>query len=292
MVRYHPDILSLSEFFIGIGGGHAFPDFCMSGEDFWRWFSTFRGTTDRELFLSDIKLGETLGSLSFTQPDAHPLDRVVLPHLGIDRVPFLTALEKAICRRSPMSVGEHLLFVIHHLCDKLRKTLWVERSGNSLTYVKVLSAKFPNAKLVHLYRNGMECAYSMARHPLFYLELARYLTKNQMLTYEQAQQMRIPLARFGTWWSSQIVWGMRHLATLESGRVLHLSYESLCEQPENSLEKMFDFVGAKWERSLRVQMAKIESRSSKLAQLERSELQRLRESCLPGETMLAKLRLR
>lgn len=50
------------------------------------------------------------------------------------------------------------------LAKTFKRVLWVERSGGSLRSVEQLITHFPDARFVHLVRDGRDCAISMSHH--------------------------------------------------------------------------------------------------------------------------------
>ena len=56
------------------------------------------------------------------------------------------------------------------------------------------------------------------------------------------EQLRIPIERFGTLWSSQILKGLSHLTRLPSSRVHSIRYEDLLAKPEEHLPPVVSFI--------------------------------------------------
>src|SRR5262249_34040512 len=136
-----------------------------------------------------------------------------------------------------------------YLADHLGRTVVVERSGASLVMVRLAHELYPDARFVHLYRDGPDCALSMSRHPGFRREtLLRAALRRPGLQWaeeaeaalpaefagliappidiERLMAYPIPLDLFGRgWWSPMIEAGAAALNDLPPGRWTGLRYE-------------------------------------------------------------------
>ncbi len=77
----------------------------------------------------------------------------------------MAALGEFVGGLTPASAAVQHGRLFSWLCDRLGRRAWVERSGSSLMYMSQLAGAFSDAKFVHLYRDGRECAYSFSRLP-------------------------------------------------------------------------------------------------------------------------------
>lgn len=137
--------------------------------------------------------------------------------------------------------------------------------------VRRLAQAFPEARFVHLVRDGRGCAMSMSRHYGFRMalvamqmtevlgvdpyespdrrwaddlsdELANFLPERFDAQAFRDYETPLPLA--GHYWSGEIVAGLRELASLPSGQVLTLRYEDFLSTPNQSLGRLLEFAGA------------------------------------------------
>ena len=69
--------------------------------------------------------------------------------------------------RPRASLAEQYLFLFDWLCGRLGRRVWVERSGGSLLFGRRLMGLFPEARVVHIHRDGRDTALSMSQHPAF-----------------------------------------------------------------------------------------------------------------------------
>ena len=94
-----------------------------------------------------------------------------LPHLTDDHERLWDDLSAALRSRGRASLTAHYRFIFEWLADRFAKKVWIERSGLSLLFVPTLAKMFPDARFVHLYRDGRDTAISMSRHPYFRLRV-------------------------------------------------------------------------------------------------------------------------
>ena len=95
-----------------------------------------------------------------------------LPRLSEDPDGLFDALMAFVRARAPAPPAEHYRALFDWLTRACGGTLWIERSGSSLDYVEGLSACFPEARFVHLHRDGREVALSMREHHAYRLPIS------------------------------------------------------------------------------------------------------------------------
>src|SRR5262249_28321545 len=98
-----------------------------------------------------------------------PLLLTALPHLTDAPEALYDEVREFVLKQGWFSVAEHYLHLFDWLRQKFGRKVWVERSGSILAHFEELSANFPNARYVHLFRDGRDCAVSMVRHSAFRL---------------------------------------------------------------------------------------------------------------------------
>lgn len=160
----------------------------------------------------------------------------------------------------------------------------VERSGGSLAYAGELLRLFPQARVVHLYRDGRECALSMSKHGRYKLAMIRsvlaarlgydpYLAAEARPAGDDARAgdpelagllpdrvnqaayegFQAPLANYGRMWSLMIAQGLPELPG--PPRLLPLDYRDLLDRPEEVIGALVDFLGLERDPLLEKQMA-------------------------------------
>ncbi|MCC3770763.1 sulfotransferase [Streptomyces sp. UNOC14_S4] len=323
VVNMHPDVLSVNELFASISDPAALTEEPLTGPEFW-------GVLSRPNQISDSMIRNGTPPSEFLY-NRHPewrysaettgipaISLMVLPHLTDDPDGLLDELEPEVNAWPSRPVALHWQALFATLAARFGKQgAVVERSGLSLGRVPQLRALFPQARFVHLYRNGPDCALSMSRHfafrmlPMFWEMAQRCGLESPLeLTPEHAAQLPpdlaplltdsydpalvldrpIPLATFGGMWSRWIVDGLQHLEELPADIRTSLSYERLLEEPRKELTRLAEFIGVEarpdWLDAASALLDGDGRRGSALA-LPQEELDALRESCTAGTEALA-----
>jgi len=171
--------------------------------------------------------------------------------------------------RPSAPMAAHLAALFAWLARRFDRPRWVERSGGSLRIVHRLVDAFPDARFVHLVRDGRDVARSMSRHAGFKLMfIAAALTEILGVDpFESADRRyagdipddlagflpeafdaaafrayRAPLELCGHYWSGEILAGTRTLAALPPDRVVTLHYEAIVARPADELSRLAAFV--------------------------------------------------
>jgi putative sulfotransferase len=150
------------------------------------------------------------------------------------------------------------------------KQVWVERSGGSLRAVPRLAKSLPEAKFVHILRDGRDCAISMSKHTGFRMMMA-CTVMSQILGYdpydtddrkgvedlpdlyyrllpehfdaEAFARLDAPPALFAYYWSGEMMRGLKALSELPADRVLTIHFEDILSRPEPWLRRLVEFIG-------------------------------------------------
>lgn len=242
LVRVNSQWLSLSEWFTVLGGGAAVENRACSSHDFWKLLNVPHEDLS-ELLRSKVTIPELdEHSTSRVERGCSPVGLVPLPHLSDEPVELLEKLRGSVVAAESASLPRHHQRAFEFLCSELGRRLWVERSGGSLEYVSELACGFPDAKFVHLWREGPECALSMARHPYFRIRVARSIAAARALPLMEQLSHEVPLRRFAEYWSAVVLRGLRVLRTLPRDRVLHIGMGHLLEDPRGALTRIGAFI--------------------------------------------------
>lgn len=316
----HPDILSVSELFAGLRG-RDLTERDLDGAQFWDFLSR---PLPADAVLQRWKIAPEVlyplfepreGASRFAWPaDLPPLLGVTLPHLT-DRPDDLYAkLEAATPRRGRQPLSRHLRWLFDVLAGDRRPSVVVERSGGSLGSAAALLRLFPEAQVVHMYRDGRECAASMSRHPRFKFtalqaQLAAALGHDpygesgpgvtdgipadpalaaltpDRITAEAFAAHQVPIARYGLMWSAMVAAGMPALP--KDARLHELDYRDLVERPDASVAGLFDFLGVDRDsRREAVGAAGIAAPRAVRAELGEARWQELGRACRMGMNRL------
>lgn len=317
MVRLHPNLLSVSEFFTSLTS-RAFRKRDATGEAVFRWLDT-QSPGGRALLRNGFVVDEFLYPLGpearYAAGDVPPILCATLPHLTAEHESLWDDLAPELRARGQASVATHYRFVFEWLAKRFDKQVWIERSGLSLPYVPVLAARFPDARFVHIGRDGRDTALSMSRHHYFRL---RVLSEERLLAIgidpsrpfnligtspwvpysewlwfqffsaERYRRTRVDLDAFGRFWSRVVVNGMDALDALLPERVLNLRYETVLAEPRRELERFIRFVGPEFEndRWLEAAIDLVRPQAPRWTALDAQELERLAAACGPGQALL------
>ncbi|MGK5546309.1 sulfotransferase family protein [Streptomyces sp. URMC 127] len=317
IVRAHPDLLSLSEYWASVGS-RALPEAPVDGAEFWRLLAGPHPAFD-SMVRSGMPIPEFLHPRA-AEPHGGAgipaLSLMALPHLTDDPDGLFEELKRSVVTWPRRTAPEHHRQLFDVLCARFGRTAVVERSGYSGHRVAQLHAAFPGARFVHMVRDGPDCALSMSRHAGFRLILLQREIQRRTgaapaggaLTEEQVRALPpelsgllsvpfdpalvldrpLPVARFGALWSELVTEAAGHLGRLPRGQWMPLAYEDLLDAPRRELSRLAVFFGVEplpqW---LDTGCALLDgSRRGASLRLPPGELAALREQCAPGALAL------
>ncbi|MFJ4466817.1 sulfotransferase family protein [Streptomyces sp. NPDC089424] len=319
ILNAHPDVLSLNEYMASVGDA-SFPEGKVTGEEFWQTLARPAPHFERM-----IRSGLPLPEFLHTGPPGGPaadsdgvpaLMLMVLPHLTDDPDGLLGQLAAAVAAGPARTPAEHHRALFGLLCTRFGRTAVVERSGYSTGWAPMLREAFPEARFVHLFRDGPDCALSMSRHPGYrVISLLREIKARAGagsladLTDAQVRALPadlspllgdrfdpalvrdrdIPLRTFGALWSQLVTEGAEFLDRLPSDRGTTLTYEHLLDDPAAELTRLAAFIGvAPHPRWLRDAAALLDhGRRGAARRLAPAAFEELKQSCAPGTRVLA-----
>ena len=317
MVRLHPELLSVSEFFTSLTS-RAFRGRRPAGETVFRRLNTL-SPGGRALLTNGLFVDEFLYPLGpgarYGAGETPAILCTTLPHLTDDHERVWDELSAALRARGRAALAAHYRFVFEWLADRFGKRVWIERSGLSLPFVPTLARLFPDARFVHVHRDGRDTALSMSRHHYFRLRVeseelllrvgmdparpfnligtspwgpfAEWL-RFRLFTAERYRRTEIPLPAFGRFWSRLIVRGAAELDALPPDRVLSMRYETVLSDPERELRRFIRFVGPEFEdgRWLEAARGLARKQAPRWTRLAADEQARLAAACEPGRKIL------
>lgn len=317
MVRRHPALLSLSEFW-PVMSSSALRGERLTGEEVFRRLGVLP-PAGRALMKNDLIIDEFLYPLGegarYRPEEVPPVLCVTLPHLTDDHERLWDEFAPVVRSRGEDSLGNHYRFVFEWLARRFGKRAWIERSGASLLFVPTLARLFPDARFVHIYRDGRDTAMSMQGHHFFRVRVqAAWLMRKLGLdpfhpnnwvgtspwlpAFERVRfrffsrrlydRIRFPLEAFGRFWSGMIEQGVRYLEELPPERVLAMRFETAVESPLEEMRRFIEFVGEEFvdEEWLREVSAMPRKRPPSRLRLDPGEHARLAEACAPGQELL------
>jgi hypothetical protein len=325
-LRDHPAILSLSELMVfatDLGGriAEAFPEREVDGAELWSILG--RAHPRQTLMLRhDVMMEEALyrpgPGRRFTAATGIPaIAATTLPHLS-DAPDGLFDLVREFAQALPAApIGTQYARTFEHLREMFGASAWVERSGGSLRIVRRLRQHFPQARFVHLVRDGRDAALSMSRHFGFRMaminaqltevlgvdpfessdrrcvddlpdDLARFLPEHFDAAAFRAEAIPLPLC--GHYWAGEILAGLRDLQGLGEDLVT-LHYEDLLAKPHDTLGRFFEFLlPGEPAPDLEAMARQVRAPRSNWRTLSAEQLRQLEIACRPGFDALEAVR--
>jgi hypothetical protein len=302
LLSRHPGVLSLSEFFVPLGA-QAFAWQRPDGERMWRTLS--RQSRALHAMLKDGKVVEEnlyrfdAPGARFGPGDLPPILAVTLPHLTDRPEALFDELERFVRSQPRLPLDQHYRLLFRFLMERFGRRVWVERSGGSLMHAAKLLRLFPEARVVHVFRDGRDTAISMSRHYNFRVLLGAILKVRGLVDlwiHEQAFRLldvdrlatRPTLADFGAFWSDLELVGRKVLGALPPEQVMSLRFEDVQAAPRETLAALIRFIDPSLQdESWLEEVAAIpRAARSKYLALPAPERQALTTACRPGLELL------
>lgn len=317
VLNRHPRILSLSEFFSFVGL-KAFLRRRVDGAYMWRLYSQqqnrsrlmLRGRYEELLYPVDAP------DARFSQDDVPPILCATLPHLTEGYEALYDELGPVVRGQPKQSPADHFRRHFQWLGERFNRRVWAERSGGSLLFASRLLRQFPEARVIHVYRDGRETALSMSNHYLFRMIVAT-LRAFQRVGIDMMDAMargrhwdrvspwlepfvsaffrpeRLPydkltLTDFATFWSGMVERGQRIFSQLPPERFLPLRFEEAQANPEEQFRRLIRFISPELEDEawLREASAIPRPTRSRFAKLEPADQDAVARACRPGLELL------
>ena len=187
------------------------------------------------------------------------------------------------------------------LTERLRKSVWIERSGGSINNIGELNALFPGARFLHIHRGGEEAALSMREHHVFRLGISLMydLPVDTTPTAGGGESDRItdllesrPACEyFGRAWTDQLLRGFRGIRELDAAQYEEVRFEDLLASPRETLARIAEFLelpdphGPWLDRATTLVKDAPATRADLLPDAERERLER---ACRPGNVLLGR----
>lgn len=277
-LRMHPGILSLSELFVmvtDLGGriAETFPSGKLDGPALWRILS---GIHPRQTLMlrQDVMMDEALyrpgPGRRFTRETGIPaIAATPLAHLSDDPDTLFDEVAALALAQPSLPTGQAYATLFDTMRARAGAQVWVERSGGALRLVARLREHFPEARFVHIVRDGRDTALSMSRHLGFRMALAaaamtEFLGVDPYESADRSLEADLPdelvpylPERFdadffrnditapplcGHYWAGEIRSGLEELRGLDAEQLLTVRYEDLLHAPAPTLDRFFRFV--------------------------------------------------
>jgi hypothetical protein len=324
LLQLHPDVLSLSEFFIALQRAPfrwEVPTEPLDGKQLWELMTGADAISDA-MILGGLKNDEMLynyDSGRFSPATGVPnIMHSTLPVLTDDPDGLYAQLEPVVPTWPERPAADQFMYLFEFLAGLLGRRVIVERSGTSLALVDQLVDQYPGARFVHMYRDGVDCTLSMLRHPLFrFAGLHAVLADEAGLTSEATVQevadalpdlapglivppfdaekfmaYDIPPVLYAQTWSYLIANGAQALTKLPADAWTQLGFEDLLADPDGELTKLAGFLGvpalADWLKACAEHIDPLRTGAS--AKIDPELLAELRTACARGDKAIAALK--
>lgn len=257
MLRQHPRVLSLSEFYASVVDfgrrmDETFRSERLDGAQFWAMIAAitpykkflYRHRVACDEFLYPVEAGHA----RFSSETGVPTILITtLPHLTEDHDRLFDLLQDEVTTWPEAGMDAHYTRLFDWLTAHFGKRLWIERSGAALHMLGPMLAMYPDARLIHVARDGRDAVLSMQGHlgmRLFFVmsTLAQYLGVDpiesadrtnvdcvpealrpllpERFDAEAFRAFQVPISICTRFWSEQVDGGLKLLSTLPAERLL------------------------------------------------------------------------
>ena len=269
LFRYEP-ILVLSEFFSTLSS-KAFVKTNLNGMEFCSILADLRPIF-KHLFQHKINIEEYANVENEFVP---PMLVNTLPALTKEASTLYQEMIKYFSELPKMSISDLYMNLFDWLRRYFNKNIWIERSGSSLEYVDSLVELFPNARFIHIYRNGLDCAVSMSKHYGFKAAMLQSIVEEltgknpftDVLTEEEKEKIggyaniiphehfnsdifmnyKIPLYKYGLLWTTQVLKTIKLFKNFSEEKFMSVCYEDILNNPQKELNKVMKFINSDFE---------------------------------------------
>lgn len=315
ILNSHPRILSLSEFFSYVGMD-AFRPKNPSGDRMWEFYSEQRARTRlmlRESYEELLYPVDDPGA-RFTRLNVPPLMCATLPHLTDRYEALYDELEPFVRAQPKQPPVAHFHGLFGRLCEEFGCDVWAERSGLTLIVASRLLRQFPDARVIHICRDGRDTAVSMSRHYLFRMIVATFkrlhmfraflaamplmsgsgpsenimslmeVVVPRLVSYERLPFEKLKVTDFAVFWNALVALADKVLADVPSDRLLNLKFEDMLAKPEAQLRRIACFIDPALEDEDWIRKASSIPRpsTSKFPALGAADRAAVLEACRPG----------
>lgn len=314
MIAEHPATLSIFEFFNGLDMTRRFSSGAVSGEEFVALFSQ-----EHPFLTMVLKRGYEVEEVTYPfGPNSRYGRDDGLPWILVSMLPRLTddpdaLFDETVAFASGLPHQElslHYRQLFEWLGERLGRPSWIERSGSSIDYLGSLHQLYPQARFLHIHRDGHETALSMREHAAYRLAISLLyqlptdttLSIDELGTIDpgkspdatdsitQMIESRPPVENFGRYWSQELVNGVRALARLNADQYLEVRFEELIAKPQDVLREISDFFELGEHDGWRDRAAALIRGvpPTRFDKLPHDEQQRLAETCKVGMQLLGR----
>ncbi|TWU12784.1 Sulfotransferase domain protein [Symmachiella macrocystis] len=120
------------------------------------------------------------------------------------------------------------------LAQREDKPIWGDKAPPNIYYIPYIFEHFPNARFIHIIRDGRDVVCSLRTHPKFKYENGRTIELDTWKPIENCITSWVNYTRKG-------------LAARGQAGYYEVHYEDLVQQPEQTMRKVVEFLGEEWD---------------------------------------------
>jgi len=313
MLATSPAVLGLFEFFTGLDWSKRFTTEPLDGAGFAELI-----TAEQPFVTAVLRRGYEVEEIvypfdttgRYRRDDPLPWILVtLLPRLTDDPDSLFDELSAFAAGLPEQPLVDHYHALFGWLAARLDKQVWIERSGSSIEYLASLDEMFPDARFLHIHRDGREVALSMREHHAYRLPIALmydapvddgtpasklaaielHAEPTATDTISRILASRPPAEYFGRYWNDQIVRGHTAAAAIDPARWMDVRFEDLVASPPSVIETIAAFFELDDGRWIGEAAGLVRGTPpTRFEGLENGERSRLTDACRPGLELLGR----
>jgi hypothetical protein len=138
---------------------------------------------------------------------------------------------------SSSSLPKFIETFFRHIANTQGKKRWGEKTPTNVRRLGYIFKQFPNARFIHMLRDGRDNVCSLRRHP------SRKIVNGKVIPLNTNNPIRNCIER----WVEDVSFGRKFLG---DSRYLEIKYEDLVEDQRSTLETVLKFLEEPWDESL------------------------------------------
>ncbi|MCZ6782219.1 MAG: sulfotransferase [Proteobacteria bacterium] len=174
----------------------------------------------------------------------------ILGEEGLDHESFAAALAPAVDALPRRDLAGIMTVFYRELARRHGASVWGDKTPDYGLCMGTLQSLWPEAKFVHIVRDGRDVAISMSDVLSFRLQVAWGVNYWPAIAWRRAYRARLAVARgeisidrFFELWRSRLLRIRDESGRLSAGSYLEITYEELLEEPEKVLDRTATFLG-------------------------------------------------
>ena len=185
--------------------------------------------------LFEKRKGLTLEDMVTTELISRLLEQARFTRLGIGREELLAM----IAGGRPVSYSSLVTAIFDSYGDAQGKALVGDKTPGYVRRMNTLHALWPQARFVHLIRDGRDVYLSMRHRPLHHLKAGAFDTWSEK-----------PVLTAALWWELNVRGGRKAGNLLGAGLYYEIRYESLVAHPREECETLSAFLGLPYDDAM------------------------------------------